>query len=605
MICACVVLFLAPVAAAQTGAVVPHDRTAAVQLATVEQQMTEGSHQAAAEFLQQIAVNKGGQLVRVGPRHLVRVRDRCLELMRRLPPTELAALREGQEATAKSWLRRAKADEPGLLQRILRDAPLTTSAGEALFLLGSRAWQDGDPGLAYEYWRRLLPTPVNSPTPQDVTGNPLTPAEVGARLVLCRIAMNDTQFARRELAGFREAFSDAEGTLAGSTGKLSKILAKQLEVDWSPPTTEIEAKEWQRVWSRPATPLRAAIARPVRKEPPRQRIVFAPNGGYVFDGTRVGQLDLEKPNQNEPTWLNPGPDVSARDVVSFRRRLLMQLERAEPRSAVSSELVCVDAGNSRILWRMKASDIVPDAAFETAPTCWHVRGFVVLRTSGNNGSLHLCGLSLTTGETLFRTLLCSGLETAPAAVAVRPLVSTTHVSIVTNNGVVIATDHDGQLAWATEYSRTATHRAVTTGTAQDGWIVAAPADSDAVIAIREHTGGVVWRTRLPDDIQHVVGVQSGTCIVSGRAPWGLEFATGRVRWGLPRHVPERFGFGRPTIVGDLLLFPTRESIEARQILMGELCGAGAPGAGGNLSFDAPTRRLGIGSDYLRVMQLGD
>ncbi len=595
-----------PSLAMQSGATVPHDRTAAVQLATAKQQIAEAAYRAAADFLMQISKMRGDHMVRVSPTRLVRVRDRCAELMLRLSVEELASLRERQDPTANSWLDRALNGESDLLRRILREAPLSTPAGEALFLLGSRAWEGGKPGLAYEYWRRLLSEPVDATDPRRFPGSRFRSADIAARLVLCRIAMNDKAFARRELSGFTEEFPGATGTLTGVSGKLADLLRRQLQADWSVGATTLSHAAWQQTWSHPARKPAVPFSRPVRKDLPVRKFAFAQGHAYFADGARIGETDLTEQNE-QPRWLQvPGPRSArvVQDIEVHGDLLLARVHEGQvERNELSSEIVCLMPRTGRVAWRSRASDIVPDAFFTVSPTCSDRRGFALLQTTGDERSLYLCGLDLSNGGLLFRTLLCSGLNAGnPGS---RPLVSSTHVTVVTNSGVIIATDHEGQPVWATQYTQSTSRDRGTSGLVKHGQVVVAPADSDSVIAIREHTGGVVWQTRVPDEIRHVVGVANGTCIVSGRRPWALEFPTGKVRWGQPSFSPDEFGFGQPMVIGDGLLFPTREAVEVRSVNSGKTTMASVPGTGGNLTVDATGGWLGIASDEVRLLRLKD
>lgn len=577
---------------AQSTVTVPQDRIAAVQLATAKQQIEDGSFEAAAKFLIEIAETRGARLVRISPTQLVRVRDRCYQLMLQLPPERLSAIRTRQEAAARLWLERAKRDEPEVLHRLLHEAPFSAAADEALFRLASDAWQAGQPGLAYEYWRRLLPVALNSADPRRYAGSQYGSADIAARLVLCRIAMNDKNLARRELVGFRKAFPDSEGNLAGEQGRLADILQRQVEANWSQPESARSIGDWETIWVRSRPRMDAALAKPVRSRVPAERVVFSAGRAFLLSEKRVTEVDTQGGQKLDLLDQTVALAV-ATDVVEHRDKLFVCGSDARGRS----QLICLLAGSGRVVWRIESNDIIAGASFDCGPACSERIGLVVLRSNEADGALHLCGLNLDDGSVRFRSLLCTGLGTADEPhVPIRPLVSSSHLTIVTNRGVVIATDRAGRLVWATEYSRTERRSSVgATGIAKHGQLIIAPADSDTVLALREHTGGLIWSTRLPDRIRHVVGVESGLCLLAGRSPWGLEFGTGRVRWGTPRYVPEQFGFGAPRLVGGSLLFPTRESVEVRDCERGGSLSVKITVPGGNLSFEPGSGRLAVAS----------
>lgn len=598
-------------------AVFDENRTVSARIANAEQQIADGQVKDAFGFLQQIVRTDGDTLARVSKHRHVSVRQLCQDVIRRLSDQNLKLYREDVDQAANQWLLRGRAGEVDQLRRILSERPNSTAAGESLLELGQLAWRNDEPGLAYEYWRRLLPR--DRPGELQYSGSLVPPAEIAARLVMCRLAMGDTAFARRELEVFAKTFPTERGTVSGKTGVLSKLLREEAAGDrWNAPEASQPAVAWRQVWSRrlgnrvfpreidsklhPSFREQSMLAAtPVMDDAG----VFLSDGQGVFAmDTRsglnlwTGEPDTVVFQENQPLRVEQAVGVPHFEPVLADGRLLVRLGSPITShggrrigAAGSNVVVCLDVSRRQgnALWRVVASELVEQSEFESSPVVCGDRCFVVVRTSPPVSSLSLVCLSLEDGAVLWKRQLCGGLdeppESASKVTSVRAVVSSRHVVVLTDNGVIFALTHGGRMQWARTYDRLAPANGLFVGQSavvRHGFVYVAPPDSDRVMAIREHTGELAWQRALPDRVQSVVGVHKGILVLSGRAPWGLVAASGNVAWGGPRYSPEHFGYGSAAVSGRTLLFPTRERIEVRDVRSGDAVRQSLSIPGGNL-----------------------
>jgi outer membrane protein assembly factor BamB len=598
-------------------AVFDENRTVSARIANAEQQIADDQAMDAVGFLQQIIRTDGDTLARISRHRHVSVRQLCQNVIRRLNDENLKRYRTEIDRTANQWLSRARAGEVNQFRRILFERPNSTAADESLLKLGQLAWRDDEPGLAYEYWRRLLPR--KRPSELQYSGSVVPPAEIAARLVLCRLAMGDTAFAWRELDVFVKEFPTERGAISGKVGVLSELLREEAASDrWNKSEASKPATVWRQVWSRRLGHRIFPREIDSKLHPSfREQSVLAATpamdgtGVFFSDGQSLfalhthngfnlwtGEPDTVVLQENQPLRVAQAVGVPHFEPVLADGRLLVRLgspvtshggRRID--AATSNAVVCVDVKRrqGKVLWRVVASELVEQSEFESPPVAWGDRCFIVVRTSPPKSSLSLVCLNLEHGTVLWKRQLCGGLdeppESASKVTSVRPVVSSQHVIVPTDNGVIFALTHGGRMQWARTYDRVEPATGLFVGqsaVAEHGFVYAAPPDSDSVMAIREHTGELAWQRAVPDRVQSVVGVHAGVVVLSGRAPWGLVAASGDLAWGGPRYSPVNFGYGSAAVSGSTLLFPTRERIEVRDVRTGNAVRQSLSIAGGNL-----------------------
>ncbi|MFP6765803.1 MAG: PQQ-binding-like beta-propeller repeat protein [Planctomycetaceae bacterium] len=192
-------------------------------------------------ILQQIIETAGDTLLAVETGRYWNAADFCHLLISEIPGQGLAVYRDRVDPQAAEWLKMAEKNlNPALFERVVRTAFNSSSGDDALWHLGSLAFEQGRYVVARQHWQ-LLVAPVRSPDTGDVesesAGLPYltfpdssyAAASVRARLILCTIFEGDRQRVERELAVFEQLHAAAEGSLAGQSGRLSEILRAVLE----------------------------------------------------------------------------------------------------------------------------------------------------------------------------------------------------------------------------------------------------------------------------------------------------------------------------------------------------------------------------------------
>jgi len=153
----------------------------------------------------------------------------------------------------------------------------------------------------------------------------------------------------------------------------------------------------------------------------------------------------------------------------------------------------------------------------------------------------------------------------------------------TSAGAVVAVSaDDGRLLWLVKYPRAAARtgnpdqpeqhlfRDLTPCLAWKDLVIVAPADCNRIFALDATTGQLAW-TLAPgaaDDVVHLLGAVDDTLVASGDSLYWIDANSGRLLAQFPRGklggaeqaAPSPRGFGRGTIAGTHIWWPTRESI---------------------------------------------
>ncbi len=94
--------------------------------------------------------------------------------------------------------------------------------------------------------------------------------------------------------------------------------------------------------------------------------------------------------------------------------------------------------------------------------------------------------------------------------------------------------------------------------------------SGHLTALDPNTGNRIWKTRLPKDIDQILGASDVTVVVSGHQLWGLDRETGEISWRVGFETPSSFGFGRGLILDKTVFWPTREELWSVDVHSGRL-----------------------------------
>lgn len=206
-------------------------------------------------------------------------------------------------------------------------------------------------------------------------------------------------------------------------------------------------------------------------------------------------------------------------------RVFAAIRRRQPQTQIN--VACFDADSGRLLWNRDVGAAVGDV------------------DEGQNLITHL--LLTLAEESLF---------------------------LSTDVGAIAALDtRDGHLRWVATYESRAFEesetesgrRGLTPCLYYRGTIIAAPNDTDLVMAFDAQDGRLLWRTALPDGIRHILGAADDRVVLSGSRLWALDVDSGKILWGSADHGgdPEADGYGRGLLVGDQVYWPKRGSIEVR------------------------------------------
>ncbi len=206
------------------------DGLAGKQIAAARKHLAAGQWEEAVPLMRLAADQHGDKLVDIAPGRYVSVQNCCDRLLTTLSPSALATLRKRIDPQARRWFEEGAArQDVALLQRVVRQAFISSHGDDALLMLGDLAWERGDLGNARQYWSLLLP----APPPSEPGGVPMQlgypdagiePALVRARLVLGWVTEGKLERGKQELLAFKQQYSEARGTLAGRKGVLAEIL---------------------------------------------------------------------------------------------------------------------------------------------------------------------------------------------------------------------------------------------------------------------------------------------------------------------------------------------------------------------------------------------
>lgn len=442
------------------------------RLSFARKQIAEENWRKGIDTYQRLLQDHGDQLVPIetaqeaqGSMYRSRqIRWLCHDDLANLPSPARKIYLQRINSIARNWLekaREAKSDEA--LEKIVREAFSSSSADEALALLGDRAFERGDFDLALRWWNRIasLPSSVNTKNPNQLTHPEpsLDLAGIRAKMILAMIFAWDQFTAEKELEAFGRLHGDAKGTIAGKLRTYSAMLKEWLQsspADFqnqdSWPTFGGNSQRNARVrsfsdvlpltqsptWQVPlptSEPTkereflmksRQELARELAYYPVvAENLVFVSHGHGILavslqDGKKKFDISAEKGNEE----VNSSPEGQTdkrlrRHLVSVSQgKIFATLGSQRPLSnqkeklAQPSDLYCYDYrnladGQPQMVWRFapkKGND--DDAAFLSAPLVHENRVYITQgRLSGFRLRHYLVCLDALSGEQLWESLL--------------------------------------------------------------------------------------------------------------------------------------------------------------------------------------------------------
>jgi outer membrane protein assembly factor BamB len=260
-----------------------------------------------------------------------------------------------------------------------------------------------------------------------------------------------------------------------------------------------------------------------------------------------------------------------------------------------SYLVCLDLAREGLLvWRIPQTFGEDDRwTFEGSPVCDGDNVYVAMRYADTvRPQEHVACYDAQTGALRWRRLVCAAESPArgQADEITNNLLTLAHDTLYlnTNLGAIAAiSTADGQIRWLSTYPRAKRpsggidppanfYRDLTPCVYYRGSVLAAPADCEKILSLDSCTGQLLWDSKAPRDVVHLLGVGGGNLLASGQRLWWLNVDGGKVVHYWPVD-PTLHGYGRGALVGDEVYFPTRTAIYVfRQAFARSAAGASNP-----------------------------
>jgi outer membrane protein assembly factor BamB/tetratricopeptide (TPR) repeat protein len=545
----------------------PVDKNALKRFGAIEDYLAEKRWSEAIDLLQEISQTDGRHLVLAQPGTTgesavyLNVATRCNILLSQLPPEGLATYRKKIDPQAKRWLDHWKQtrDEADL-QRLVREAYLSSLGDEALWALGEAAWDRGDLASARLYWTQLVPLgqearEANLPTVLRYPDSDLDQAAILARLVLCTLLEGERNRAGIEIERFRERFPDATGTLAGRHGRFVDLLKQIYEesAPWNliseevatfglnngrsgtlPASVEIGASKW----SRPLPTNRSTSATdrgPLSYHPVTyEDFVFVNNARSIWAWNLLtgepawasdrGTAEIYPPAPDDITGLPqqkgnigvPHYTMTIADGRLYARMGSAITNVAEGEGTVDSELVCLDVANGqgKLVWKVAAHELIKEEhtwRFEGSPLILAGRAYVVLSRRPQLEFAIAC-LEASSGALLWhRPVVFARGNVEEHQNRVSHLLLTAGAGklfLSTDAGAIIAVNaKDGRLDWAVSYEsvvidkaplQTKSLQGLVPAMFHEGFVFVAPNDCSRLFCIEADSGRVRWQLKQPE-----------------------------------------------------------------------------------------------------------
>jgi outer membrane protein assembly factor BamB len=346
-----------------------------------------------------------------------------------------------------------------------------------------------------------------------------------------------------------------------------------------------------------------------------------PKGGnepiWTFRRDIVGQPSVmaSRPSSGSPQYT----------LTAHRGRLYVRMGAPETTLPIrrggqpDSSLVSLDlAADGKELWRIQPEPAEPDLAFEGSPLVADDNVYIGVTRGGAMTHSFLACYDAATGAKKWRTLICESSATtsffnAGSISHNLPTLGGGMVFYNTNLGAVAAVDQrTGRIRWIATYSRKGredpasrslnnTHgRELSPCIYHNGLVFALPADGEGVHAFDAMTGELRWRTPEPPNFAHMLGVAHGNLICTGNQVVAIDVATGKRAWQWSDSA-NMAPFGRGTLAGDLVYFPTKTHVYMLDQRTGVLAKPKEVGALQERHNQSPGN-LVIGDGYLVVAQ---
>ncbi len=245
----------------------------------------------------------------------------------------------------------------------------------------------------------------------------------------------------------------------------------------------------------------------------------------------------------------------------------------------SSEVICldIDQGEGKLLWRTTEADLEPADqespwVFQSSPIVAGKRAYVPVMARRPDSRTNVACLDADTGKLIWNQHVCASLANFDKGLnhVSQELLTLSQDTVFycTGNGAIAALDAEqGDLRWLVTYVSLETNYSDRSVLREPGLkpclfsqdvLIVAPRDSDQIMAFDADSGVQLWARTSRDRIRHLVGVANGVLIVSGNSLWGIDMASGTIRWRIGFPDPVGHSYGRGQLVGETVYWPTRE-----------------------------------------------
>lgn len=347
-------------------------------------------------------------------------------------------------------------------------------------------------------------------------------------------------------------------------------------------------------------------------------LLYPPSPDLTLDGLAAGSPFAANPLGGVPRhtltvegdrlYARLGPPITSPAARDLRRRV--------------STLVCLDLSREGLLAWSVSSDSLGGGdedwwAFEGPPVADGNRLYALATRSRPQAQLNALCLDPATGAVVWNRAVGAPITPPPEGLdgMTHRLVTSAagRLYVQTNYGAMVCLDAaDGRTVWVAWYeSAPATGDATNTSDRNlpaaplfsGGVLIAAPADSDLLLAYDAESGVELWSREVRGGGRELVGAQDGVLVVSGERLAGLDLFTGRELWTTGFEDPAGCGAGRGLLAGRFVYWPTREELlvvdvttgdPVRRVLLADVYGLAG---GGNLAA-SPERLLIAGPEGL-------
>jgi outer membrane protein assembly factor BamB len=558
-------------------------RATANRLAATAKLLADKQWSEAIDEYLQIQEESGDDLVPLDSRHSVSARRLCQKQLAALPPEALRLYRDRVESQAKKWLEQGKSErDPHWLLRLVDESFCSRHTDRALDLLGDLAFERGRFEEAESWWNMLAPRKQVAEAPGDdhnpqplklVYPDPQVDLKrVQAKQLLVQLFTGNHDHWADDLKAFRASNGDAQGELAGQTGKYANILEA---ISKRPELHEIihDRQKQPRPWS---TFAGNASHNFIAPQAPKRFTYESPPWPIRLNGQPAGKdLTAEKARSGKFSFSEPQPKchpvvvgdmvfisdsrtVAAYDVLTAQRIGFFDLQSIKKFSdgaktvgrdytvtvvdnrvyAVlgnpESVLVCLDLsstsnGQLHLRWHCLASESEggeTPAFWEGAPIANDHQVFIArTRSDKHPGVTFVDCFDGDTGQIRWRREIClapddsnlGGLNRSHLLTLAGP-----NLVYCSDAGVIVALDAaSGRRVWACRYSSRglktnngdSSPRGLSSTMYHSGRVFVAPADYDGILCLDAGTGEKLWE-RKPIEVIHLLGVAKGKLILT-------------------------------------------------------------------------------------------